>query len=144
MILEPWHTFIIHTETVDLGITLGQPPLDVGNSFITALSCNDFPSQQQSEGHITLGHDGRNTSAGISPSDAASRQVATLSFAVQSIYNHIRPTGVIMNLLIVVLDQLQPPSLLYVQINLSENVLQALMVSEDMNHIPKKVVPPCP
>jgi hypothetical protein len=33
---------------------------------------------------------------------------------------------------------------MHVQIGLSENVLQALVVSEDMNHIPKKIVPPCP
>jgi hypothetical protein len=49
-----------------------------------------------------------------------------------------------MNLEIIVLDQLQPPSLMHVQISMSENVLQALMVGEDMNHIPKKIVPPCP
>jgi hypothetical protein len=49
-----------------------------------------------------------------------------------------------MNLKITVFHQLQPPFLTHVQISLSENVLQALVVSEDMNYIPQKIVPPCP
>jgi hypothetical protein len=55
--------------------------------------------------------------------------------------NHIRFTGVIVNLKIIVLDQLQPSSLPHVQIKLSEKVLQALVISEDMSHIPKKIMP---
>jgi hypothetical protein len=35
-----------------LGITLGQPSLDVGHTNILLLSGNDFPSQGWSEGHI--------------------------------------------------------------------------------------------
>jgi hypothetical protein len=31
---------------------------------------------------------------------------------------------------------------MHVQIGLSEKVLQALMVGEDMSHIPKKIMPP--
>jgi hypothetical protein len=59
-----------------------------------------------------------------------------MSFTAQGIHNHICLTGVIVNLQIIVLDQLQPPSLAHVQISLSENLLQALVVGEDMNHIP--------
>jgi hypothetical protein len=33
---------------------------------------------------------------------------------------------------------------MHVQISLSENILQALMVGEDMNHISQKIVLPCP
>jgi hypothetical protein len=66
-----------------------------------------------------------------------------MSFVAQGIRNHIHLTRVIMNLKIIVLDQLQPSSLMHVQINPSEDVLQALVVGEDMNHIPKKIVPPC-
>jgi hypothetical protein len=43
-VLEPKSAFLIHMETVNLRITLGQPSLDVCDSFITALSCNNFPS----------------------------------------------------------------------------------------------------
>jgi hypothetical protein len=46
------------------------------------------------------------------------------------------------NLKIIVLDQLQPSSLPHVQISLSEKLLQALVISEDMSHIPKKIMPP--
>jgi hypothetical protein len=67
-----------------------------------------------------------------------------VSFTAQGIHNHIHLTGVIMNLKITVFNQLQPPFLTHVQISLSENVLQALVVSEDMNYIPQKIVPPCP
>jgi hypothetical protein len=67
-----------------------------------------------------------------------------MSFVAQGIRNHIHLTGVIMNLKIIVLNQLQPPSLMLVQIILSENVLQTLVVGEDMNHIPQKIIPPCP
>jgi hypothetical protein len=59
-----------------------------------------------------------------------------VSFAAQGIYNHIRLIEVIMNLKIIVLNQLQSPSLTHVQICLSENVLQTLVVDEDMNYIP--------
>jgi hypothetical protein len=48
----------------------------------------------------------------------------------------------IVNLKIIVLDQLQPSSLPHVQIELSENVLQVLVVGEDMSHVPKKIMTP--
>jgi hypothetical protein len=56
MSLEPKSAFLIHTKTVDLRVTFGQPPLDVCDSLITALSCNDFSSQHWGEGHIVLSH----------------------------------------------------------------------------------------
>jgi hypothetical protein len=65
-----------------------------------------------------------------------------VNFLAQGISNHIRFTGVIMNLKIIVLDQLQPSSLPHVQIRLSEKVHQAHVVGEDMSHIPKKIMPP--
>jgi hypothetical protein len=49
---------------------------------------------------------------------------------------------VIVNLKIIVLDQLQPSSLPHVQIGLSEKVLQALVISKVMSHIPKKIMSP--
>jgi hypothetical protein len=120
---EPQHAFIIHAETVDLGITVGQPSLDMCDSLITSLSCNDFPSQHWDEGHVILSHVWRYSNAGFFPSEADNRQVVEVSFAAQGIHSHICLTGVIMNLEILILDQLQPSSLTYVQISLSENVL---------------------
>jgi hypothetical protein len=143
-VIEPKSSFLINMETVDLRITFGQPPLDMCDSLITALSCNDFPSQQQGEGHIVLSHVRRHSNARFFPSDADSRQVVALSFAVQGIHNHIHLTGEIMDLKVIVLNQLQPPSLTHVQIILSENAFQALVVGEDMNHISQKIMPPCP
>jgi hypothetical protein len=68
--------------------------------------------------------------------------VVTVSFVTQDIRNHIRLTGVIVNLKLIVLDQLQPSSLPHVYIRLSQKILQALVISEDMSHNPKKIMPP--
>jgi hypothetical protein len=67
--------------------------------------------------------------------------VVAVSFVTQGIRNYTRLTRMIVNLKIIVIDQLQPSSLPHVQIRLSEKVLQALMISEDMSHIPKKIMP---
>jgi hypothetical protein len=64
-----------------------------------------------------------------------------VSLVAQGVRNHIRLTRMIVNLKIIVLDQLQPSSLPHVQINQSEKVLQTLVVSEDMSHIPKEIMP---
>jgi hypothetical protein len=64
-----------------------------------------------------------------------------VSLVAQGVRNHIHLTRMIVNLKIIVLDQLQPSSLPHVQINLSEKVLQTLVVSEDMSHIPKEIMP---
>jgi hypothetical protein len=50
----------------------------------------------------------------------------------------------IMNLQIIVLDQFQTSSLAHVQIRLGEDILHALVVGEDIDHIPKCIMPPCP
>jgi hypothetical protein len=141
MILELESAFLIYVKIVDLRVTFSQPPLNVCHSLIAAPSCNDFPSQHWGEGHIILSHDRRYLNARFFPGDAESRQVVTVSFAAQGIRNHILFTRVIVNLKIIVLDQLQPSSLSHVQIRLSEKVLQALMVGEDMSHIPPKIMP---
>jgi hypothetical protein len=39
-------------ETINLGITRGQPPLDVGDPNISHLSSNNFPSQLCGGSHI--------------------------------------------------------------------------------------------
>jgi hypothetical protein len=142
MILEPESAFLIHAKIVDFRVTFSQPPLNVCDSRIDALSCNDFPSQHRGEGHIILSHDRGYSNARFFPRDTDNRQVVAVSLAAQGIRNHIRLTRMIVNLKIIVLDQLQPSSLLHVQISLSEKVLQALVVSEDMSNIPKKIMPP--
>jgi hypothetical protein len=114
----------------------------VCDSHIDALSYNDFPSQHQGEGHIILSCDRGYLNARFFPRDTDSGQVVTVSSVTQGICNHVCLTEVIVNLKIIVLDQLQPSSLPHVQIRLSEKVLQALMISEDMSHIPKKIMPP--
>jgi hypothetical protein len=123
MILEPESVFLIHVKTVDFRVTFSQPPLNVCNSRINALGYNDFPSQHRSEGHIILSHDRGYSNARFFPGDTDSRQVVAMSIATQGIHNHIRLIGMIVNLKIIVLGQLQPSSLPHVQISLSEEVL---------------------
>jgi hypothetical protein len=57
-ILEPESAFLIHMKVVDLRVTFGQPPLDMHDSLIIALSYNDFPSQHWGESHIVQSHVG--------------------------------------------------------------------------------------
>jgi hypothetical protein len=132
----------IHAKIVDLRVTFGQPPLNVCVSLIAALSCNDFPSQHWGEGHIILSHDRSYLNARFFPRAADSRWVVVVSFVAQGICNHIHLTGMIVNLKLIVLDQLQLSSLPHVQIRQSEKVLQDFVVGEDMGHIPKKIMPP--
>jgi hypothetical protein len=105
-VLKLESAFLIHKETVNLRITFGQPPLDIRDSLITALSYNDFPSQHWGEGHIILSHVRRHSNARFFPSDAESRQIVVVSFMTRDICNHICLTGVIMNLKIVVFNHL--------------------------------------
>jgi hypothetical protein len=58
-----------------------------------------------------------------------------VSLAAQRVYDDICLTQVIVNFHLVVLDQLEPPSVPYVQIRLGKEVLQAFVVRVDMNHI---------
>jgi hypothetical protein len=44
MILEPESASLIHVKIVDFRVTFSQPSLNVCDSSIDALSCNDFPS----------------------------------------------------------------------------------------------------
>jgi hypothetical protein len=140
MIIKPESAFLIHVKIVDFRVTFSQPPLNVCDFRINALSCNDLTSQHRGEGHIILSHGRGYSNARFFPKDTDNRQVVAVSFAAQGICNHIRLTEVIVNLKIIVLDQLQPSPLSHVQIALSEKVLQALVLNEDMSHIPKKIM----
>jgi hypothetical protein len=141
-ILEPESAFLIHVKIVDFRVTFSQPPLNVHDSRIEALSCNDFSSQHRGEGHFILSHDRGYLNARFFPGDTDSGQVVIVSFVTQGICNHVCLTRVIVNFKIIVLDQLQPSSLSHAQIRLSEKVLQALVISEDISHIPKKIMTP--
>jgi hypothetical protein len=142
MIPEPESAFLIHVKTVDFRVTFSQPPLNVSDSHTNALSCNDFPSQHRGEGHIILSHDRSYSNARFFPRDTDNRQVVAVSLVARGICNHILLTRMIVNLKIIVLDQFQLSSLPHVQIRLSEKVFQALVVGEDMSHIPKKIMLP--
>jgi hypothetical protein len=130
-------------KAANLGITLGQPSLYVGHTNVLLLSGNDFPSQGCSEGHIEERHIWRYSDAGFFSDEGNNWQIIAMLLMDQGICNDICLPRMIMSLQIIVLDQLQPSSLVHVQIQLGEDTLQALVVSEDMNHIPKKIMPPC-
>jgi hypothetical protein len=104
MILEPESAFLIHVKIVDFRVTFSQHSLNVCDSRIDALSCNDFPSQHWGEGHIILSNDGGYSNSSFFTRDTDNRQVVAVSFAAQGIYNHIHLTAMIVNLKIIVLD----------------------------------------
>jgi hypothetical protein len=114
MILEPESAFLIHAKTIDFRVTFSQPPLNVCDSRIDALSCNDFSSQHGGEGHIILSHDMGYSNARFFPRDTDNRQVVAVSFVAQGIYNQICLIRMIVNLKIIILDQLQPSPLPHV------------------------------
>jgi hypothetical protein len=66
-----------------------------------------------------------------------------MGLAAQSIRNDIHLPRMVVNLQIIVLDQLQPSFLVHVQIRLGKDVLQALVVGIDVDHIPKQIMSPC-
>jgi hypothetical protein len=74
MILEPESAFLIHAKIVDLRVTFSQPSLNVRDSRIDALCCNDFPSQHRGEGHIILSQDRGYSDARFFPGDSDSGQ----------------------------------------------------------------------
>jgi hypothetical protein len=59
-----------------------------------------------------------------------------LILATQRIRNNVCLTRGIVNFQSIVLDQLEPPSLPHIQIQLGKDVLQAFVVRINMNHIP--------
>jgi hypothetical protein len=61
--------------------------------------------------------------------------------AAKRICNHISFAGMIMDFQIIILDQFQPSSLPHIQIRLSENILETLVVSADIAVITHQVVP---
>jgi hypothetical protein len=97
-----------------LGITLGQPSLYVGHTNILLLSGNNFPSQGWSEGHIEERHIWRYLYARFFIDKRHIWQIIAMCLAVQGIRNDIRLSRMTMNLKIIVLDQLQPSSLVHV------------------------------
>jgi hypothetical protein len=107
-------------------VTFSQHPLNVCDFRIDALSCNDFSSQHRGEGHIILSHDRGYSNTRFLPRDTANMQVVAASFAAQDICNHIHLIGMIVNLKIIILDQLQPSPLPHVQIVLSEKYFKLL------------------
>jgi hypothetical protein len=59
-------------------------------------------------------------------------EVVASVFATQGIDNHICLARTIMDFQLIILDQFQPSSLPHVQVRLSEKILQAYVISVDM------------
>src|ERR1043165_5573653 len=66
-----------------------------------------------------------------------------MAFTAQRISHNIGFTRMILHIQIIILNKFQPSSLPEVQLSLSENVLQTLMISEYVTAVPNKIMPPC-
>jgi hypothetical protein len=81
-------------------------------------------------GWVTLG-------ARLFSSQAYNCQVVVVSLVTQRVRNNVCLTWVVVNFQLVVLDQLEPPSLPRIQIWFGKDVLQAFVVRINMNHVPR-------
>jgi hypothetical protein len=63
-------------------------------------------------------------------------------FAAKRICNHVSFAGMIMDFQIVILYPFQPPSLSHIQIGLSENILETLVIRVDIAAITHQVMSP--
>src|ERR1043165_9215201 len=66
-----------------------------------------------------------------------------VALTAQRICNNICFSRMILHIQVIVLNQLQPSALPEVQLSLSEDVLQTLMISEYITSVTNKIVPPC-
>ena len=65
-----------------------------------------------------------------------------IALATQSVGDYVSLAWMIVNLQVVVLDQFKPSTLPHVQIFLSKEVLQVLVVGVDITLVPDQVVSP--
>jgi hypothetical protein len=63
-------------------------------------------------------------------------------FSAEGVCYHVGLPRVVVDLKVIIFDQLQPSSLTEIEVWLSENVLQALVICEDVTFVPNQVVPP--
>src|ERR1043165_1736755 len=66
-----------------------------------------------------------------------------VALTAQCICNDICFTRMILHIQVIVLNKLQPSALPEVQLPLSEDVLQTLMISEYVTAVTNEIVPPC-
>ena len=64
-------------------------------------------------------------------------QRVAMRFPAQGIRNDVCLARMIMHLKVIILDQLEPSSLMHIQLWLSEDVLKTFMISVDIAHIAK-------
>jgi hypothetical protein len=69
-------------------------------------------------------------------------QVVAVMLVTQSVGYDVCLAGVVVNVQVVVLDQLQPPSLSQVQLRLGEDILQALVIGINVALVSHQIVPP--
>jgi hypothetical protein len=63
-------------------------------------------------------------------------------FSAEGVCYHVGLSGVIMNLKVIIFDQFQPSSLTEIEIWLSEDIPQTLMIGENVTFVPNQVMPP--
>src|SRR3954449_12873025 len=63
--------------------------------------------------------------------------------SAESISDNIGHAGTVVDIDIIILDQLHPSTLRHIQLPLSENVLKALMICEQLTLVAYRTVAPC-
>src|SRR4051812_30876737 len=146
-LLKPDGSMLILTET--LGFASAHVPLYLLDLCIIPLCSSD--RLQQVWLHLECCH--KSTRNNLQPEilelitqlkwHSLSITNINVALTAQRICNNIRFTRMILHIQIIILNKLQPSALPEVQLPLIENVLQALMISEYVTAVTKKVMPPC-
>jgi hypothetical protein len=63
-------------------------------------------------------------------------------FSAEGVCYHVGLPRVVMDLEVIIFDQFKPSSLTEVEVWLSEDILQTLVISEDVAIVPNQIVPP--
>src|SRR3954469_25927845 len=146
-LLKPNGSMLILTET--LGFASTHVPLYCLNLGVILLGSSD--PLQQVWLHLKCCH--KSTRNNLQPESLElltqlkwhSLDISNIDVALtaQRICNDICFTRMILHIQVIILNKLQPSALPEVQLPLSENILQTLMISEYVTSVTNKVVPPC-
>ena len=138
-ILEEESILVIKAIALVLGLTLGNPNLHLFHHSIKKLGLANLVFQGRRD--LKVGEETLRNNLQIKFAESFTKlglirlenQTVAICFSAQSVSNHISLAWSILDTRIVLLNHFDPSSLPEVEIRLSEDVLEALVVSEDVH-----------
>ena len=138
-ILEEESILVIKAVALVLGLTLGNPNLHLLHHSIKKLSLTNLIFQGMRD--LKVGEETLRNNLQIKFAESFTKlglirlenQTVAISLPAQSVSNHIGLAWSILDTRIILLSHFDPTSLPEVEIRLSEDVLETLVVSEDVH-----------